>query len=176
MSIADLANSVAAYTDPSLPEVARRSVIVYAWKDKPKPGGGQQFSHFVKAKIDGYPQSLPHITESTGWGWVGPIPTPQKCRALNDYQGDFTISTWRYDQDQPTDIAGWKLKRRKAPANAEFPPAQLASIVADVQDNAKIDSTQGYVDAISGYAIASCSKAHYGPEKSDIYITGTQCD
>jgi len=173
MSIGDLADSVAANlsnTDP------KRNEIVYAWKDKPKADGSQQFSHFVKVKITGYPEKLPNITESTEWGWVGIIPVPQKCRVLNDYQGDFTISTWRYDQDQPTDIAGWKLKRRKAPAAAEFPPAQLESIVADAQDNAKIDSTQSYVDSILDYSIASCSKAHYGPEKSDIYISGTQCD
>ncbi|MDD5477950.1 MAG: Tad domain-containing protein [Candidatus Omnitrophica bacterium] len=172
-SIGDLADSVAANLSNT---DAKRNEIIYAWKDKPKADGSQQFSHFVKVKITGYPEKLPNITESTGWGWVGIIPAPQKCRTLNDYQGDFTISTWRYDQDQPTDIAGWKLKRRKTPSTAEFVPAQLEKIVADVQDNAKIDSTQSYVASILDYSIASCSQAHYGPEKSDIYITGTQCE
>lgn len=174
MSIAALADKVSVFLSE---KDTKRNEIVYAWKDKPKSDGSQQFSHFVKVKIDGYPESLPNITESLEWKW----PAPQKCRTLNNYQDNFTIITWRYDQDQPTDIGktdneGWKLKRRKIPGAEEFSPKQLEDIVADIQANGKIDSTQNSVDSILDYAITSCSKAHYGPEKKDIYISGIRCD
>lgn len=147
-----------------------RNEIVYAWKSKPDQAG-KQYDHFVQVAIEGYPDKLPYISENIEWGGL------QKRWKLESGTGDFKIMVWRYDQDQPTDVAGWKLKRRKASATDEFPLAQLESIVADVQDNGKIDATQGYVDNIlTDYAIKSCSKAHYGPEKSDIYISGTQCD
>ncbi len=181
MSIGDLANSVAANL---LDTDAKRNEIVYAWKDKPKPDGSQQFSHLVKVKIDGYPKSLPNVTEGLEWKWPG----PQYCRKLNYDQGDFKITTWRYDQDQPTDIGkinkeGWQLRRRKPgplESGKDVPPDILVGIVTDVQDNGKIDSkiNEDYISVrlLPEYAITSCSQAHYGPEKSDIYISGTKCD
>ena len=149
-------------------EVIKRDEIVYAWKDK------KGFSHLAFVKIKGYPKELPKVTESIEWAGL------KKCRRLYNYQGDFTITTSRYDQDQPTDIGGWKLRRRKKGATEtgrEFGPEYLQKIVVDVQDNGKIDTTQAYIGTIlSDYAITSCSKVHYSPKKSDIYIKETKCD
>lgn len=155
-----------------LSDYYKRNKIVYAWQDKSK------FSHLVSAAIDGYPKQLPHITESSFWDTI-----TKTCRTLEDYAGDFTITTWRYDQDQPTDIAGWNLRRRRQGSlegGKEVPPDILAGIVTDVQDNGKIDSkvNEDYIKVrlLPEYAITSCSTAHYGSEKSDIKITKTEGD
>jgi len=156
-----------------------RNEIVYAWKDKPVEGKAQ-FSHLVRVKIESYPAKLPYVNESVRWLGL------EKCRQLENDSGDFTITTSRYDQDQPTDIGktdegGWQLSRRRqgpSPTGKEFSPVVLDHIVADIQHNGKIlTSNEGYVkQLLYWYAITSCSKAHYGTEKSDIYITGTKCD
>ncbi|MDD5465665.1 MAG: Tad domain-containing protein [Candidatus Omnitrophica bacterium] len=160
---------------PGLPCALKiRNEIVYAWKDKPKSDGSQQFSHFVQVAIEGYPEKLPYISETVKW--LG----QKKTWKLENAAGDLKIMVRRYDQDQPTDVGktdkGWELKRRKTPGAEEFSPKQLEDIVADIQADGKIDSTQNSVDSILGYAITSCSKAHYGPEKRDIYISGTKCE
>ncbi len=167
--------------DDYLPEFFKRIEIVYAWKDKPVQGK-TQYSHLARVKIDGYPDNLPNVTESPALLGL------QTCRTLNNYQGDFKITVSRYDQDQPTDIAGWNLRRRLKPSNAEFDTAKLAGMVNDIQNTGELNPAsccdchvgsycQSNIDnLLDNYAITSCSQAHYGPGKSDIYITGTQCD
>lgn len=156
-----------------LPDYYKRNKIVYAWKDK------SQFSHLVSAAIDKYPKQLPHVTENSVWDKI-----TETCQILEDYAGDFTITTSRYDQDQPTDIAGWKLRRRRKgplPEGREFYVSRLNEIVSDIQDNAQIDyplNKEGIEDLLTyfNYAISSSATAHYGPEKSDIKITETEGD
>ncbi len=168
MSIGDLADEVAVYLSK---DDAKRNVIVYAWKNKPD-AAGKQYAHLVQVKIDDYPKNLPNITESIEWGGI----IPQKCRELNDYQGDLTITTWRYDQDQPTDM-GWKLRRGKKESTTDEFIRLLNLIVTDSQDNAQIDTNQAMVDLISTeYAITSATTVHYGPAKSDIKIIKTEGD
>jgi len=171
--------------DAYLPEAYKRNEIVYAWKDKFKSSSAEQFSHLVKVKIDGYPENLPNVTESAAWGWATGL-LPERCRQLNDYQGQFTISTWRYDQDQPTDITEWQLRRRKQPNQPEIEKAKLGAMVEDVQKCGILNNpcvlplqncifSDVYTDMdvdelLNDYAIKSTSQAHYGPAKSDIYI------
>lgn len=161
--------------DSVFPAAINRDEIIYAWKDK------QGFSHLARAKLEGYPERLPYVSESSEWGWFGPIPYPQKCRRLNAYQGDFKLTSWRYDQDQPTDVSGWNLRRRKS-TPAEFDKTKLGYMVNDIQTNGKLTPTasafwysQGDIDdLLNHYAISSRVKARYGPDKSDIYIERLQ--
>ncbi len=176
MTIAQFADKV----EQLLPkESPLKNKITYAWKDAWKGEGKAQFSHLVHVKIEGkdangnitgYPNmDLPHIIEKRSWGGI------EKCYILEAHKGSFQISTFRYDQDQPTPI-GWKLQRRK-PTAAEFDTAKLDAIVADIQDNGTINTTQADVDTLlSNCAIASTSQVSYGPEKSDIYIMKTEGD
>lgn len=142
-----------------------RNEMAYAWKDK------NNFSHLIHAKIDGYPEKLPYITENITWGGF------LKCRQLHEYTGNFTITTARYDQDQPTTIADWKLRRRKQVDAAEFSVGSLDALVTDIQDDAILSSGQSSLNTIlNSYAIKSSAQACYGPEKSDIYIMKTEGD
>ncbi len=168
--------------DTNLLEFLRRTEIVYAWKDKPVEGK-TQYSHLARVRIDGYPDNLPGVTESVEWfgAWM--------CRTLNNYQGDVKITTSRYDQDQPTDIAEWQLRRRKQPGEEDFNKRKLEPMINDIQNTGKLSPgssccadchgsyCQSDIDELlNNYAITSCSTAHYGPEKSDIYIAETKCD
>ncbi len=143
----------------------KRNEIVYAWKDK------KEFSHLVRVKLDGYPTAFPYITESIEWYGF------KLCRTLHEYTGNFSFTVSRYDQDQPSNLTGWKLRRRKQVNAAEFPVGTLSSVVDDIQDDAILNSQQGAVDQIlSQYAIESMANATYGPEKEDIYIVKTEGD
>ncbi len=147
-----------------------RNEIAYAWKDK------NNFSHLVYAKIDGYPKELPNLTENITWWYILPL----KCRQLHEYTGNFTITTARYDQDQPTTIADWKLRRRKGVDTPEFDVGSLKAVVADIQDNAIINNENNEQAAVNtilnSYAIKSSAQACYGPEKENIYIMKTEGD
>ncbi len=156
------------------PEESYRNEIVYAWQDKPKPDGTKGFLHLVRVGINDYPKELPKITESAPWLGL------EKCHNLNNDSGDFTITTSRYDQDQPTDIGGLKLKRRKNPVEKEFDVPQLYAMMRDIQTTGTLKPdgkyTQADITKLLDNSIMSMSKVHFGPEKNDIYIMETEGD
>ncbi len=159
---------------------AVRNQLVYAWKDK--SGSGHLVSVKIEGKdagiVTGYPnQELPYISEKKKEGTLY-----DKCRKLEDYEGSFKIITSHYDQDIDIAAPQWKLRRRRQgpfPTGMEFSPVVLDKIVEDIQDNGKIDSTsnESYIKHLLYlYAINSETRAHYGFEKSAIYIMKTEGD
>ncbi len=163
---------------------AVRNQLVYAWKDKSGSG------HLVSVKIEGedagtvtgYPdQDLPYITESRDWSY-------NKCRKLEDYEGSFKIITSHYDQDIDIAAPQWKLPRRQKPSDAEFDSVKLFAMVNAIQNTGKLNPVaccdchggsycQSDIDKLlNNYAITSTSQAHYGFEKSGIYIMKTAGD
>lgn len=145
-----------------------RNGAVYAWLDKPQLDGRPQYSHLVSVNVSNFPVYFPNITERVNW-WLWVV--PQRCVALHNAVGDITFRVNRYDQDQPT--AWWNLRRRRAPQGAQYNPASLNAIVADIADG-RIDTTAADVAAIEAtHSISSSCQVNYGTERDEVRILTT---
>jgi hypothetical protein len=186
IQIRDLGNRSAAMLMPAPGSLLlkMRNEGVYGWKDK---SGGM---HVIRAKVAGYPDFMgasgfPYLKEYEGIGFLG----FEKCwQVIGQQAGDVHITASRYDSDIPS--GWWSFRYRANPLQPEFDKAQLGQLIGQVQlpsagpvwDGTKYelnagewpDTTDTSFVNLMNVSVSSGTKAHYGRNKTDIYINKEQ--
>ncbi|MGE5309355.1 MAG: hypothetical protein ACM3OC_09740 [Deltaproteobacteria bacterium] len=147
--------------------------ISYVWCDIPvdasKSGPDDLIYHYAAASVSYLnTNTFPSIViDPVNWIIVtGSMPV------VKNATGTYVVRASRYDSDTKT--SWWTMRLRKNVSGNEFPKGQMYSLMQEILETGKhtLTGAGDTSEALSkDYVISTTTTCHYGPKKSDIYIS-----